>query len=318
MSGWSVKWLSTVFVWILAVQTTLGQTCCSGGVPVSANLGMPLLENRGVQVSLAYDLNRLQTLKSGTEVLDDDSRNRTTHALLAEVGYSFNRRWSVDLLASAVRQERRINQRGSTDFTSTNGLGDMTLLAKYTAINNSLMTLAVGLGAKLPTGPSDLIRPDGIALNADLQPGSGATDGIVWLNYARQGLLGSSSTTFATVVYSRKGTNNDYLGTQAYKFGDELQLTIGSSGQTLLWGSLVVPTLAVRYRHAGSDLTDGQMLPSTGGRWVFANPGLSWWINPTFSWQINGDIPLFADITGTQVTPTYRLNTGFYFRIDRN
>ena len=85
--------LSIVFFSCVMVWGVDGQTCCSGGVPVSSNLGLPSEGKNTLQFSLNYDLNVLETLKSGTEVLEDDSRSRRTHSILFQAGYSITERF---------------------------------------------------------------------------------------------------------------------------------------------------------------------------------------------------------------------------------
>ena len=47
------------------------QTCCSGGIPLSNSIGLPI-ENKGAfQFGLSYDYNNLNTLNSGDDELDD-------------------------------------------------------------------------------------------------------------------------------------------------------------------------------------------------------------------------------------------------------
>ncbi len=299
----------------LVFQNLAGQTCCSGGVPVSAHLGMPQAQAKALQIGLSYDLNNLSTLKSGSEILTDRTRKRTTHSLLFELGYSISDRWSIDLLLSGVRQERRIRGNVTEDVTRTNGFGDATILTKYTLIKSDRSSLTPGLGVKLPTGSSDLVRSDGIALNADLQPGSGALDLIYWLHYGVDEIFGPATTFYLAAVHSRKGINNDYLGSQAYQFGHEWQVSTGISTQVLIGPLISVPAIAMRYRHARFDVVDDQELPSTGGEWVFISPSFAISPTPESSFTASIDLPLMARPQGTQVTPTYRLNFAYHKKL---
>lgn len=293
--------------------TLLAQTCCSGGVPVSANLGLPIVEKGIWQASISYDFNRLATLKSGRSVIADGSRARTTHSVLLEVGHAITGRLSADVLLSVVRQERKITQILGEDFTSSTGVGDATVLLKYLVHQSARTNMSIGLGLKAPIGSTNKKREDGILLSADLQPGSGAWDGILWLNGSIDGFWGQASTLFASFIHSSKGTNDSYLDTQEYRFGNEWQMLVGYGRQLVLGSTLLSPSVGFRYRKAKADQINGEILPSSGGDWIFVNPGLSYAINPNFSWQANMDIPLMADIVGTQVTPTYRINAGIYF-----
>ena len=297
-------------------RSVQAQTCCSGGVPVSSNLGLPSGEIKTLQFNLTYDLNVLKTLKSGKKVLDDNLRNRKTQSAIFEIGYSFTNRFSVDALFSFVRQERSILFNGKTDSEVTNGLGDATLLFKYNLVIQDQYSITPGIGIKMPTGASDLKDKDGISLNADLQPGSGAWDGIAWIYFDATPFPNPNTVLFGNLIYSLKGHNRDYLGVQDYKFGNESQISLGISRRIIVGNQLFDPSLVFRFRKANADNNDGIDLPSTGGQWIFINPSLTYWIHPDFSFNGNIDLPLMSNIEGTQVTPTYRLNMGFYYRVN--
>lgn len=290
------------------------QTCCSGGVPISSNLGMPIEDPHVLQMNLSYDLNTLNTLKTGREVIKDRNRTRRTHSLIWEASYGFSKRFSADLLLSYVRQERTVNNFNKSERTSSEGFGDATVLLKYEVIRKVNYGLSSGLGIKLPTGSSTKVNEDGITLNADLQPGSGATDFLFWSHFSSQWKNRPSATIFATLIFATKGHNKTYLGVQDYKFGDELQAIVGLGDRILLANQIFDPSLAFRYRNAASDQNNDVLVPSTGGNWLFVSPSISWWPNPNISWNVNIELPLLANITGTQVSPTLRFNTGIYYK----
>ena len=161
---------------LFGIYDVSAQTCCSGGVPISTNLGLPPSLKGTWQFALTYDLNTLNTLKTGTEVLDDNSRTRRTHSLILSSGYSFSDRFSIEGLIPYVKQDRDINQpTGFSDFQSTQGIGDILLLFKFrlTPVNNTAHILSVGAGPKLATGSFSEVNSNGLLLNLDLQPGSG-------------------------------------------------------------------------------------------------------------------------------------------------
>lgn len=287
--------------------------CCSGGVPMSGNIGLPSSEKGTWQFTANYDLNVLETLKAGAETLDDRSRRRETHALLVEAGYTFDEKWSVDLFLSFVRQERTINQSGfSEDFVYTQGVGDGVLLAKYKVTPK----FTAGLGVKLPIGAADRVRANGVFLNADLQPGSGAWDQILYGSYTSPIAIRPTLTFSATAIHRFTGTNNNYfdngVSTSTYTFGDETQLILALADRFTFGALLIDPSLKIRYRLAGRDFFNDVEFPGSGGDFVFINPGLSYVINTKLSYQINMEFPLFARVTDTQLSPTVRFNTGLF------
>ncbi len=294
-----------------------GQTCCSGGVPLSSNLGLPTGEAKTFQMALTYDLNVLETLKTGKQTLEDDSRSRKTHATILELGYSFTDNFSVDGFFSFVRQEREINQFNTINFSATNGIGDAVLLFKYklwsTLGNKSV--LQIGIGPKIPFGSSTKRNEIGLAYNADLQPGSGAWDGVLFTQFSHVLAIRSSMSFLVTSTYGLRGKNKDYFEVQTYQFGNEFQLSLGLSDRVLVGKSILDPAVLIQFRNQGADQIDTVDLPSTGGNWIFVNPSLTYWLSPDLSLSAGISLPIFSDITGTQVTPTYRFTTGVFYRI---
>jgi len=303
--------VGSVILIITLSNGSLAQSCCSGGVPLSTSIGLPRAAVGTWQFSLNYDLNVLNTLKDATTTLDDDSRRRITHSILAQAGYTFTQRFSADLFISYVRQERRIMQFGNINNTATNGIGDAVVLLKYSV----LPFLQLGLGVKAPTGATDKTRDDGIALNADLQPGSGSWDGILWGSFNTQLKSRPSFTLFNTTTFRLTGANGDYLGSEVYEFGNEFQTIVGASDRLVIGKIMLDPSLAFRFRKVAADKNDNQEVGSTGGQWIFINPGVSYNITPSLSWQVNGEIPLYSKLVGTQLTPTFRINTGLFFTL---
>ena len=301
-------------------QLAMGQTCCSGGVPISSNLGLPPETKNILQFNLNYDLNVLHTLKTGTRELNDDSRTRRTHSVLIQTGYSFTDRFSMDALFSWVRQERQIQQFGNEDFTATEGIGDAVFLFKYKlfSTHQNQTVVSGAMGVKAPLGKSNLKRDDGLTINADLQPGSGAWDIIGWAQVLHSLNFRPSMSISGTVVYGLKGKNNDYLGGQTYQFGNELQVSAAIADRLILGKNLFDPSVTFRFRHVRADRFNSEQVPSTGGTWLFFSPGLSYWLSPNHALNARADLPLYADITGTQVTPTFRINFGLFVKINRN
>ncbi len=301
----------------LVTVPSKAQTCCSGGVPMAGNVGSMTPAGKGtLQVSLGLDGNFLRTLKEGTETIDDISRLRTTYSGLLNVYYNIGDRLSVEGLFSFVRQERDIRQGEFNDFTATTGLGDLVLIMNYTYLSGDRILLRAGAGPKLPTGPSDLKNSSGITLNADLQPGSGATDVFVNHLFSFNPSFKPSVSVTQTVTYRITGENREYLGSQKYSFGNELHMSLGVSDQDLFGNTLLSYGLNIRYRHAAKDVINGHPLPNTGGRWMFIMPSVSWHVSTRTALTVNSELPVYSNIQGTQLTPTFRINAGVYLKIE--
>jgi len=277
---------------------------------MSNNIGLPNADGGTLQLNINYDWNNLQTLKSGDRVLDDDTRQRETHTLMLEAGYSFNNQFSVDLFVPFVQQDRTITTFGTPDEESTRGIGDIVVLPKYT-LNN---TFTVGLGLKLPTGRTDFLNRREIALPADLQPGSGAFDGILFLAYQSYSQKRPSLGYFGNAIFRKTGTNDAYFAGTSYAFGNELQLAVGISDRFVIWGKLIDPSVRIQYRKRGRDFFEGQEFPGSGGDFVFVNPGLSIPLSTALSWQANATLPIYSYVQDTQLSPSFQLNLGLSFK----
>ena len=286
--------------------------CCSGGVPMSNNVGLPSADKGVLQVNLTYDWNNLQNLKSESSSLNDNSRQRETHSFLLELGYSITDRLSIDLFIPIIRQERTITSTfGNVDFDKTQGLGDIVILPKY-SFNDKI---TIGAGIKIPTGHSDR-TDDGLTLVADLQPGSGAFDGVFYFAYSNYLTIRPSLGYFANIIFRATGENDSYLGNSTYQFGNELQLIAGIADRFVVSKLQIDPSLKFRYREAGRDSFDQSEFPNSGGSFFFINPGISVVVTQVLSWQINTSIPIHTFVDGTQLAPTLQINTGLLFRLN--
>lgn len=293
------------------------QTCCSGGIPLSNNIGMSVEEKGTLQMSLNYDYNNLNTLNNGTERLNDNSRLRITHSILFNTSYAISNSFSVETLLTWVNQRRNISQFGNENLDITSGIGDGLILLKYN-FKNALgknSNLELGLGAKIPLGSSTETNAQGITLNADLQPGSNAWDLVYYVSGSKQPKIRPSMTISSRLIYRSTGTNNTYLNNSSYKFGNEIQAFLGISDQFLLLKTLATPSISLKYRDADLDQIDSFNLDNTGGNWLFIIPDFSININPKLTFSTRTEIPLYSNVDGTQLTPTYRITTGVLFKL---
>ena len=116
-----------LFFLVLVVTNARSQTCCSGGTPLTGNLGIQGIEAKSWYFQLGYDYNFLDDLYSGTELLDDHSRERLTQTVLLQAIYAFSDKFSVNALFSYVDQKRTIfSPIGETNITQASGFGDQT------------------------------------------------------------------------------------------------------------------------------------------------------------------------------------------------
>ncbi|MGB3152859.1 MAG: hypothetical protein WBB27_19545 [Maribacter sp.] len=301
------------FLVLACTQNSFSQTCCSGGVPLSNNIGLPNEGKGSLFFGLTYDYNNLNTLNAGKQRLNDDSRLRITNSVLLSLGYAFTDRISIESLLTWVNQSRTITQFGNESLTETSGIGDGIFLIKYALTNvlgkNSIMSF--GGGIKLPFGRSDLLTDQGIQLTADLQPGSGALDYVALFSTSKNLVFRPSATISGSATFRFTGVNKDYLnGAATYEFGDEVQLNVGYTDQLIFFNTIFSPGLIIKYRKAQIDRIDNSNLPNTGGEWIFVRPELFVYISPSISLFSRLEIPIYSYVDGTQLTPTLRFSGG--------
>lgn len=310
-----------IFVFLLGLSGSINQitaqTCCSGGVPLSSNLGLPN-EGKGIIIlGVNYDYNNLNSLNAGRDELDDDSRQRITNSVLFNLGYSISNRISVEALLTWVNQSRTISQFGNENFTETSGIGDAVFLLKYSIPdpfgNRTLLNL--GTGTKAPLADSDILSENGLQLTADLQPGSGAWDALGWVSVSKGMNFRPSASVSLSYTLRLTGKNNSYLNnTATYEFGDEMILNLGYTDQLLLFSSVIInPGLVLKYRRAFEDKIDDQEIPNTGGEWIFIRPELGLALTQQIHLNSRLELPLYSFVEGTQLTPTARVSFGITY-----
>ena len=209
-----------------------------------------------------------------------------------------------------VNQQRVIRQSGNVNLDETSGFGDGIFMFRYMLLNKYTYSLSIGVGGKIPIGSTKEVNSQGILLNADLQPGSNAFDNIFTSTFTQQFNSRKSLNFFVRPTYRNTGSNTSYLGSSNYKFGNEFQLYIGLSDQFFLWNQIFNTNLTFKFRNAKNDKLNNNIIANTGGDWLFVYPGISLQISPRISFSTKLEIPIYSRVTGTQLTPTYRINTG--------
>lgn len=298
---------------------TKAQTCCSGGIPLSNNLGLSQEEKGIFQIGINYDYNYLNTLNSGDQKLNDNARLRITHSALVNFGYSITNNLSVEGLFTWINQRRKITQFGNENLDVTSGIGDAVLLIKYGFTNfiGKNSNLSLGLGTKIPLGSSTKTNKQGITLNADLQPGSNAWDIIYFSQVSKQFNFRPSFIGSARLIYRFPGTNTSYFGDSTYQFGEELQAFLSFSDQFIILKTLFNPNITFKYRNAQQDKIGGFDIDNTGGNWISIIPSLSTNISPKIIFTTKIELPIYSNVDGTQLTPTYRITSGVLIKLNR-
>lgn len=153
------------------------------------------------------------------------------------------------------------------------GIGDIILMANYVLFNTTdsmqknrfKHALQVGGGVKLPTGASN-IKQDGLLLNPNLQPGTGATDVLFNMLYTvRLKKFGIN----AEASYTVKTEN-----THRYRFGNRLGGVLRGYYRKTFNATTFLPNIAATYDYAARDKDLGKTIEYTGTNMLGASGGL--------------------------------------------
>jgi hypothetical protein len=302
-----------ISVGLLFLPTTiLAQACCSAGIPLLSSLELPATPAGSWQLALTFENNTLKDVVSNSEKLNDDTRQRLTNSALLEVSYGLSKLVSVSTLLTLVQQERKIDSFGGESLLKTSGIGDAAILLKYNISPLNFTTqreIVFGLGTKYPLGNTNLKTGD-ILIAEDLQLGTGAWDGILWVYFyqgflpkTRLNLVGNSS-------YRITGTNK-----RDYKFGNEFNATIGTSFRTDLFYDF---SLLFRYRSTKKDQRFGDSITNTGGKWFYVIPGINLKVKKDFSVRMSLESPIYRKLNGIQLTTSYKISISLFYNLTKS
>lgn len=147
--------------------------------------------------------------------------------------------------------------------TSTNGIGDASLLVNYVILNTPLTSesmwthsLQLGAGIKFPTGQYDLVK-NGLFVHQNIQVGTGSYDIPANLIY--------------TIRHMKTGLNAElnYRLNGSNQFGFAYGNKLNSALRFLYWKETThmtfLPSVGLKYEYASSDVQHHEVVEYTGG-----------------------------------------------------
>ncbi|MDX1618831.1 MAG: hypothetical protein R3224_08600, partial [Balneolaceae bacterium] len=243
-----------------------GQTCSCAGAPLISTQSVSAAAKGNLLVGITYQYNDISDLYSGTERLDNRTVTRNTQSTLLEINYGLTKRLTLSGTATFVQKFRKtgLQTPGNDESLTTRGIGDGLFMLKYVLHQNTMSEqyqLAAGGGVKVPFGDFSL-RQNGLPLNADMQPGSGAWDWVGWTYFSKTFAPATTLNLFWFSSYRLTGDKERFEDGDIFEFGNELVSTVGITNNITDKLSYL---MMVRYRSTASDQRNNEKLPNTGG-----------------------------------------------------
>lgn len=310
--------ICTTVIILASAIPAMTQTCSCAGAPLISSQSTGASSAGNLLFGITYEYHDISSLYNGNNRLEDQTVTRATQSVLLEANYGITDQLSVSGTFSYVDKDRTTGLHlpsGSTTV-NTNGPGDGMFLLRYVIHQQTIWRqyhIAVGAGAKAPLGATSLKR-NGFAMNADMQPGTGAWDGVLWSHLSTGFLPHTTLNLFLINTYRQTGANDRFTEGDSYRFGNELVSNLGLTNQ--LAGNLSY-MLTLRYRSTSSDQLNGGNLPNTGGRWFSVVPSLNYPVSKMVSMRLAGRIPVYQHLNGTQPTTSFAVSGSLFFNFNR-
>lgn len=299
----------TTILFILIFNSELSAQLCSCAAPPKVQIS-----DRGIQkvglasLSLFYDYHEIGHLYNESELLTKNDIQRTAQNIQVELGYSFTSNLNASVSWNFIQQSLI-----TTEEKQTSGPGDITAMIKYRIHEpnfNNQFDISAGIGLGIPTGRTDL-KQNQILLQPDLQPGSGVWSTILWGYYHQTYLPHTKLNLLSTFLIQFNGSYERFSGSSLkYHPGNQLFSSITAAYQ--LENGLQV-SLSGRYRLSTPHKSGNNRIFASGGHYLLADSGLTYSLSPDLTISINGRIPVWQKVNGTQPATSWGVTTGFNY-----
>ncbi|MDZ4142549.1 MAG: transporter [Methylotenera sp.] len=290
----------------MAIKIGLAFVCAwvgaAVGAPITFNTALPVHEGGWV---LREQFMYMKNADDPTPA----RRDMRVSGVVSVMGYGVTRDFALFGMLPLFNKRLDMSM-GGQDFTRRkSGVGDLTLLGRYTAYEYNApgrtFRIAPFLGVKAPTG-EDSAR-DGLGrLPPPVQPGSGSWDA-----------LGGAVLTYQTLNFEIDSQVSYKANREANGFQAGNVATIDGSLQYRLWprslGSgvpaFLYGVIEANLVHSARDRIAGADDPNSGGTTLFITPGLQY---VTKKWIVEAgvQIPVSQHSNGTALKNNYALTTG--------
>ena len=289
--------------WAGIAVAAFGWAGAAGAAPITFNTALPVAEGEFVfREQLVLD--RASDDPSGA------ARDRTAWSAVSVLAYGVNSDFAVFGVVPYVDKRLELTEGGERRARSARGLGDVSLLGRYTVFKNNFpggnFRIAPFAGVEAPTGDDD--ESDSLGRKpASVQPGSGSWDPF-----------GGVVATYQTLDFQIDGQLAYQANTEAngFEFGDVARAD--ASFQYRLWPREIaggVPgflygVVEANLIHKAKNESAAVVDADSGGTTLFIVPGLQY---VTRRWIVEAavQLPALQNLNGAALENDFVVRAGF-------
>ncbi len=311
-----LKYIVLLSLFILNILKISAQTCCSAGAPITSSFDIQSTASKTLSFNLGYEYKSVNRLVDNNKILKNDPRKRNGHNLLLKTDFNLNKKWGFSLMLPLVIQSRET----ASQSENATGLGDLTFLSQYVVYSKKEYSIKFMGGIKIPTGQQYIRDDRAIVLSPDMQSGSGTVDFIGRIAFEKPHIFIQNLSNQTSFSYRYNSTNNhfgdpDKIAGRQFSFGNETQFTTAFNYSTLLGTWFLIPELGLRWRHSDPNQEQGINAPNSGGYWLNVPIGIQVRPDEKWSFRMYGEIPIYQNLNGLQITTDYSIGIQFHFNI---
>lgn len=321
--------LTAICLGLLSVSgayASCGSTACS----VNTNWDEHSPSKPGLSIDLRYSSARLDQLRSGSnKIATEDPTDPAIAGGEVENLYTDNRLltatvdYTLDDMAGFSVQLPYVMRthkhtiadpvQPTVETFDAKALGDIRVVGRYRIVADETGGIGIKAGLKLATGRKDVTNDQGaVPGEVSLQPGNGSTDFIVGA-FWQHGAHGDAMSYFAQAMLQ---TSIRHM--ESFKPGNQINL---DAGLRYALGSSASALLQLNYQDNARDSglaapADASGVPgtSTGGKFLYLSPGVSFAVVPDTNLYGLVQVPLYQYVNGEQLTAGRSFTVGINHR----
>lgn len=275
-------------------QLAYGQ-CCAPGNPVSGSEYIGTLPKKTLRTITFYRHSYSNTYFEGSEESEYQGTESGYDFIGEVISYGLVKKITIETELGYYID--KYQESDVLDRFTTYGFSNAVLSTKYAVLKTKKdLELSLGAGIKFPVTRKIFRDENGVPYPQEVQPSTGAF-GFVGQLFFFQGFKEKKWRLVFHGRYERNGYNSE-----DYRFGDALFTSLFAGwGFAKNWAA----TLQLRNEYRWEDWQGDTRYLVTGGEILFFSPQVSYTFKPRLTISITGDIPVYRNYNGVQLSPKY-------------